>query len=208
MEKETLLKELYHRTKNNMQVISSLLDLQALTINNPLVNDFCFETKNRIQAMALVHNKLYEANDLSSINLKTYIEDLMKSLMASYQISKNIHIAYEMEDIYVLIDIAIPCGLIINELITNIYKHAFPENKEGHINIILRNEEDNKIIISISDNGVGLPPDFNLEDDSRLGLKNVISLCEYQLDGKVSYKSTNGLSFQLSINKDIFKKRV
>jgi two-component sensor histidine kinase/HAMP domain-containing protein len=161
-EKETLLRELHHRTKNNMGVIIALLELQALDIDDARLNDAIAETTGRIRSMALVHQKLYEARDLSHINLREYIEELALLLTASYLVPPaRLSTIHELEDISVLIDTAIPCGLILNELISNALKYAFPGGRKGEIRLELRKLEGGEIRLRVSDDGVGLPEGFD-----------------------------------------------
>lgn len=208
-EKEILLRELYHRTKNNMQVISSMLRLKARKIANKDIQFSFREIENKIQAMALVHNKLYESHDLSSLNLKTYFSDLVVLIHRSYLMGDSrIKLVFEGEDAPVLIDTAIPMGLVLNELITNALKHAFPNERNGEIYVQLKADPKKGILIEVSDNGVGLPEGFSAESDSRLGLETVIDLVEHQLGGEVTFESKNGCTCRISIKKELYRPRV
>jgi PAS domain S-box-containing protein len=208
-EKSTLLQELYHRTKNNMQIISSLLMMQSQCSDSEFVHTTFKEIINKINAMSLVHQKLYQAKDLSHINLKEYIEDIIRLLMQSYSVqSEVISLKLDLKDVFVLIDSAIPCGLILNELITNVIKHAFPNNAKGEISLQLYKEDNGQINIYVCDNGVGVPGDFNLEDITTMGLQTVFALSEYQLQGHITCESENGLKCHLSFKDDLYKKRV
>ncbi len=207
-EKETLLRELYHRTKNNMQVISALLDLQAVYTDDERLREAFVDTRNRIHSMALVHQKLYEARDLSYVNLKEYISDLLKLLLSSFDIFPGkIELLSDMKDVSVMIDAAIPCGLIINELFSNIFKHAFPGDRSGKVHVELY-KIDHEIFITVSDNGVGVPRDFDFRKHGRLGLQNVISIAEKQLGGKVSFESDGGIMCRLQFRDDHYKSRI
>ena len=156
--KTSLIQEIYHRTKNNMAVISAMLSMESRRSENGYVKSTFREIRNKIQAMSLVQQKLYKAKDLSNINLKEYIEDLAKLIMRSYgALSAKIEIKYDLHDVKISIDSAIPLGLIINELVSNIFKHAFPNNQEGEIFIRLFKEDDETINLEIKDNGVGSP---------------------------------------------------
>jgi PAS domain S-box-containing protein len=170
-EKETLLRELYHRTKNNMGVINALLDLQASEMNDERLSKALTETQRRIQSMALVHQKLYEAQDVSHINLKDYVNDLMNLLLSGFSALGN-RVTYlpDMEDVFVLIDTAIPCGLVMNELITNALKYAFPDGRSGQIAVRLHRLQNGEIEFSVSDNGPGFPLDFDPRRDGGMGL--------------------------------------
>ncbi|MDA3814090.1 MAG: sensor histidine kinase [Candidatus Cloacimonetes bacterium] len=216
--KTALLQELYHRTKNNMQLIASMLKMQSRSIENKSLAgvssiDFLHDSFdaiiNRIKAMSMVHQKLYQAEDLSHINLKEYIKDLVNLLMISYHIHpETISVKLELEDMLLLIDSAIPISLVLNELISNVFKHAFPDNAEGEISIRLFKEEDETINIHISDNGVGIPEDIDLEIVNTIGIRTVYSLAKHQLNGEVNYKTDNGLKWQISFKDDQYKVRV
>ncbi len=208
-EKETLLRELHHRTKNNMSVIIALLDLQAEESDDRRLQAAFADSQNRIRSMALVHQKLYEAQDLSHINLKDYIGDLTKLLVASYQVSSDrISITLEMEDVSVLIDTAIPCGLILNELVSNALKYAFPDERVGEIRIQLHQLESGEVQLSVADDGAGLPPGFDLRRNGRMGLQTVFALAENQLYGKVSFDTRQGVTCQIQFRDNLYKPRV
>ncbi|MEA2096359.1 MAG: PAS domain S-box protein [Candidatus Cloacimonadota bacterium] len=217
-EKDTLLRELYHRTKNNMQIISSMLRMQSRSIENKslsgdtgieIVHESFDEIINKIKAMSLVHQKLYQAKDLSHINLKEYITDLIKLLMISFGIrSEKVSLNLDMEDIPVLIDFAIPLGLVLNELISNIFKHAFPNNDKDEITIRLYKDNDNTINIHLSDNGMGIPKDVILENVNTMGLQTVFSLIEHQLKGEVIYKIEDGLKWFIKLKDNLYQVRV
>jgi PAS domain S-box-containing protein len=217
-EKKTLLQELYHRTKNNMQVISSMLKMQYRqyeldkdtdTENIKFIRNNFKEVINRINSMSLVHQKLYESQDLSQISLKEYIEDLVPQINRVYaKQGENISIKLDLEDIRVAIDSAIPLSLILNELLTNAFKHAFPDNRKGEIFIRLNKGENENINIQVQDNGVGIPADMDLRKINSMGLNTIFTLIEYQLKGSVNYKSENGLKWYLSIKNDSNRKRI
>ncbi len=204
-----LIQEIYHRTKNNMAVISAMLSMQSRRSKNEYVKTTFREIRNKIQAMSLVHQKLYKARDLSNINLKDYIEDLVNLIMQSYgKLAKKIEMKFDLQDVKVLIDSAVPLGLIINELVSNIFKHAFPENQEGEIFIRLFSEKDKTINLELIDNGVGFPQNFNPRKDGSMGLASVFSIAENQLKGEISVKSENGLRWHIKIKDDKKKERV
>jgi len=204
-----LLQELYHRTKNNMQVICALLDFQAANLEDEGARRALGETKNRIQSMALVHRKLYQSQDLSRINLREYICDLAALLIQSYEIPHNkVALKYAMEDVFVLIDTAIPCGLILNELISNALKYAFPGERTGEVRMRLRQLEDNTIEIQVADNGVGAPSDFDFRRDGQLGLKSILALGEGQLHGEVHFEGNRGVTCRLRFKDNLYKQRV
>jgi len=208
-EKEILLRELYHRTKNNMQVISSMLNLKARYTKNKVVTATFKEIGNKISSMALVHQKLYESKDLSHLNLKEYINDLILLFKRSQpDLSGRITFITAGKDINVLIDTAIPVGLIINELINNALKHAFLDNRQGEIKVNFLQKNKTELIIELSDNGVGLPKGFDLQKDSHLGLELVTDLVEHQLQGKIDYKSKKGLSWRILLKEEMYEPRV
>lgn len=197
-EKELLLKELNHRTKNNMSVICGLLTLQSEFSKDELLTQCLEKLNDRIRSMALVHEKLYLSDDLSNISLNTYINDLVNYLKISYITnSSNFSVELDIIDkpITVSIDTAIPCGLIINELITNSLKHAFPDKINGRIEIKLYVSDTDEIVFMISDNGVGLPEDFNFDDSNSLGMYLVKNLTESQLRGEIEIKRDEGSQF-------------
>jgi len=208
-EKETLLRELHHRTKNNMSVIIALLDLQATEIDDERLQAAFSETQNRIRSMALVHQKLYEARNLSQINLKDYIGDLAELLLESYRVAPGkLSLRLDLEDVLVVIDTAIPCGLIVNELISNALKHAFPKARTGEIRIKLSRSESGEIQLTIADNGVGLPPGYDFRTEGHFGLQNILSLAEGQLRGKISFDARQGVSCQLKFKDNFYQPRI
>ena len=208
-EKETLLKELHHRTKNNMGIIIALLNLQEADIDDERVRTAFADVRDRIRSMALVHQKLYEGNDLSHLNLKDYIRDLVGLLTESFLISPaGISVTTDMEDVFVLIDTAIPCGLILNELITNALKYAFPGGRPGEIKIHLRRSEGGEIRLGVSDSGVGLPLGFDIKRDGHMGFQTITSLGEQQLNGKVRFDTSQGLACEILFRDDQYQSRV
>jgi two-component sensor histidine kinase len=195
-EKEVLLRELYHRTKNNMQVISSLLNLQSLTIDDREMLEVVKDIQNRIRSISLVHEKLYQSKDLSNVNLKDYIQELANALLTSYEGSKDrISVTLDIADVFMSIDAITTCGLIINELVSNSLKYAFPDSREGIIKIALYSTDKGEMELRISDNGIGLPKDIDFRNTKSLGLKLVLRLAEDQLKGKVELNDAKGTDF-------------
>jgi PAS domain S-box-containing protein len=195
-EKEILLRELHHRTKNNMQVISSLLNIQSAFINNEQVSKIFRETQSRIRAISLVHEKLYQSEDLSNINLYDYIKDLSNTLLSGYHMdSEQISLEFDADSVLISIDTAISCGLITNEIITNSLKYAFGDNGTGSIRVVIRTKEDSNIELRISDNGIGLPDGFDFDNSKTLGLKLVKKLAENQLRGTIDVIAGKGTEF-------------
>lgn len=208
-EKETLLRELYHRTKNNMQVISNLIDLQVLAVNDEKTLKLFKETQNRIKTMALVHEKLYQSKDLSNLNLKDYIGDLANALLGSYQLSEDrISLNLDVENISVSIDTATPCGLIINELMSNSLKHAFPGDRRGEISIVLHRSEEGEIDMRFSDNGIGLPKGFDFKNKRSLGLTLVRNLSVKQLKGTVEVTTGRPTEFHIEFKEPLHAERI
>jgi two-component sensor histidine kinase/ABC-type amino acid transport substrate-binding protein len=195
-EKETLLRELYHRTKNNMQVIISMIDLQTVSISDEKVLKIFEGTKNKIGAMALVHEKLYQTKNLSRIDLSDYFLELIYLLQRSYpDKAERIHFKTNMDQISVTIDAAMPCGLIMSELISNALEHAFPANRNGEISICLKVEKDRQISFSVRDNGIGLPADMDIRGVDTMGLQSVVALAELQLRGAIDFSGRDGSTF-------------
>jgi two-component sensor histidine kinase len=198
-EKDILLREFYHRTKNNMQIISSLLNLQSITIDDKQMLYVIQEIQNRIRSLSLVHEKLFEARDLSNISLKDYIEDLAQALLASYQGSnKRISVTVDVDDVFLSLDSITICGLIINELVSNSLKYAFPDEKVGNIQIALKPTDKGEMELLIRDNGVGLPEGLDFENPKTLGLKLVRGLAEDQLRGKIELKGEKRSDFLIT----------
>lgn len=196
-EKDVLIREIHHRVKNNMQIISSLLRLQARSINKPKMAEMFKESQNRIRTMALIHEKLYQTEDLSSINFGQYIRSLTVHLFHTYKINPNvIRMKTDVADVSLDINRAIPCGLIINELVSNSLKHAFPDKRKGEIYIKLSVYR-KKIRLIVSDNGVGLPGKINFREPETLGLQLVSDLVK-QIEGTISLERTKGTAFHIS----------
>jgi PAS domain S-box-containing protein len=184
-EKDVLLRELYHRTKNNMQVISSLLNMKGEKTTNELYRNDFFEMKSRIHAMSLVHDMLYQTKSLSSLNLGEYVKNLVNLLVVGHSDkSKEIKVSVEFSDCDATIDIAISCGIIITELVINVFKYAFPENRTGNLNIKLSNHIDGLIKMTISDDGVGMQAS-EIYNEDKLGTQLVKGLVEDQLNGEI-----------------------
>lgn len=208
-EKEAMLKEIHHRVKNNMQIISSLLSLQCRYIKDKEAFDVFKESQNRVKSMALVHEKLYQSEGLAEIDFTEYIKNLVSELFRSYGTNiNNVHLDIDAEKIFLDTDTAIPCGLIINELVSNSLKYAFkevesskPENKKfsngnWKIYIKLHNYND-KILLIIGDNGKGLPEGFDLENTETLGLRLVKTLV-HQLNGNLKLINKDGVEFKIT----------
>ena len=197
-EKETLLKEIHHRVKNNMQIVSSLLNHQAQYIKDKNVIEIFTESQNRILSMSLVHEKLYQSKDLAKIDFHDYINDLVANLFQAYMAkSGKITLTMNIENIYLDIDLAIPCGLIANELVTNSLKYAFPAGTKGEIKIAFHKKEENMLEFVINDNGIGLPKHLDFRKTDSLGLHLVTILAENQLHGEINLIRRKGTEFQI-----------
>lgn len=197
-EKEILLKEIHHRVKNNLQIISSMLSLQSGYIKDGEDLELFNESRNRIKAMALIHEKLYHSKDLARVNVAEYIRTLTDELFRAYRGSASlITLKTDIEDVLFDIDRAIPCGLIINELVSNSLKYAFPSGREGEISITLHSDIDGTLTLSVRDNGIGLPEDIGIPGAPSLGLQLVKTLTE-QLDGTIELDRNSGTSFTIS----------
>jgi PAS domain S-box-containing protein len=196
-EKEILLQEIHHRVKNNIQVISSLLSLQSRFVKDDTYVEMLREAQNRIRSMALIHEKLYQAENLASINFNEYITDLVNSLFRSYGVDTQ-HITFniEVEHVDLGIDAAIPCGLIINELVSNALKYAFPDGK-GEVTVKMRSV-DGTVQMTVSDDGVGMPETVDFTTTESLGLHLVAMLAEDQLGGKVVLDRNTGTAFHIT----------
>jgi len=196
VEKETLLKEIHHRVKNNLQIISSLLRLQSPKIKDPLALKVFTESQNRMQVMALVHEQLYQSENLADINFPEYIKILVGNLFRSYGPHPGVTFKVNIEEISLAIDTAIPCGLIVNELVSNSLKYAFPEGRTGWICIDLTASATDEYILSIRDNGVGIPAELDWTQTESLGLQLVRRLTN-QLEGEISLDRSQGTEFRL-----------
>ena len=197
-EKEVLLQEVHHRVKNNMQIISSLFNLQSGRIKDKQAFEIFKSSQNRVRSMALIHERLYQSKDLTRVDFAEYTQGLTTHLFSSYGINTNVikpHI--DIKDVSLDINTAIPCSLIINELVSNSLKHAFPGEKKGEIKIAMHTINKNEIELIISDNGVGLPKGMDFRKTESLGLHLVNLLAEDQLHGDIKLDRTKGTSFNI-----------
>jgi PAS domain S-box-containing protein len=198
-EKKTLLKEVHHRVKNNLNVIVSLLRLQEDEIGSIESAHLAFEeSRKRIFSMALVHESLYRSENLSEIELDQYILALVRELGSSFSNSRRIDYTFALDPLRVDIGLAMPCGIIITELISNAHKHAFPDNREGTITVSLALQEASRFTLTVSDNGVGMPGDFAAEESASLGM-NLVTALAAQIDGELSVDSEAGSGTVVSL---------
>ncbi len=208
-EKTTLLQELYHRTKNNMQVISSMLMIHALRIDDENFSSLTQDINNRIKSMSLVHQKLYETNNLSSIPFDEYLRDLFTELSASFLIQPGqVTLKLDADSLKLIIDTAIPCGLVLNELISNSFKHAYPDDRQGTVTIRARKCEDRNIHIQYHDDGVGMPPGYDQIKDEGMGWELIRMIVEYQLGGTVTRQNNNGMACDILFTDNKYTERI
>ncbi|WP_442944911.1 sensor histidine kinase [Nostoc sp.] len=194
-----LLKEIYHRVKNNLQVISSLLNLQSAYIKDEHDLIIFRQSQQRIESMALVHEKLYQSQDLAKINFGEYIRDLIASLFAAYEVNEDaIALKINIDDrVFLGLDTAIPCSLIIHELVSNSLKYAFPTGRNGTISINLKEDHKNQVTLVVSDDGIGLPSNFNFKNLASLGWLLVDALTN-QISGNINIQGAMGVEFHLT----------
>jgi PAS domain S-box-containing protein len=197
-EKETLLKEIHHRVKNNLQVTSSLLKLQAERIEDESARRALQEGRGRIRSMALVHELLYRSRDLANVDLGEYTEDLTRQLLRAHAVDPSrVRVENQLVPVPLPIDVAVPCGLILNELVSNALKHAFPEGRRGVIRIELRRGDEADELV-VRDDGIGFPAGADFRSEATLGLRLVQTLAD-QIDGKLSASSNGGTEIRLQI---------
>ncbi len=200
-EKEILIKEVHHRVKNNFAVIASLLNLQMGQVKSMIMKDILKVSRDRVKSMAMIHQQLYQSKDLASIDFNQYIMNLTKTLFQTYQTdASHVHLSTTIERITLGVDLAIPCGLIVNELLSNSLKHAFPSayTSKGEINISLRRLEDETVELTIEDNGVGFPKNIDFRQTESLGMRLVVILVEDQLDGHITLDQSKGTNFSIT----------
>ena len=195
-EKELLIKEIHHRVKNNMQIISGLLSLQAQKIEDDRSLDLFRISENRVRSMALVHENLYESENLMLIDFNQYIRKLIDHLFHAYGVSRqNIRLTIDVRDVFLDIDRAVPCAQIINELVTNSIKYAFPEDQEGEVGVCFYREGE-RYSLTVSDNGIGLPEVVDPTDQPALGLQLAEALVS-QLKGEYVIERNGGTTFRI-----------
>ncbi len=208
-EKEILLKEIHHRVKNNLQVISSLLRLQADAAGEYPHTDLFRESRNRIQSMALIHEALYRSGRLSQVDFAEYLRRVLDRLWRSYGVDrKEIVLTIDVEAVSLDLEEAIPCGLIINELISNSLKYAFPSGGKGEIRVHLHSVDEDELLLIVGDNGVGLPADIDFKNTDTLGLHLVTILIEDQLHGRIDLDREGGAAYRMWFKKKKDKVRI
>ena len=199
-EKEVLLKEVYHRTKNNMQVIVGLLEMHGMKTGNDETRGVLNEMTHRIYSMSMVHDLLYRSKNLSEIKLNVYLENLVERLITAYKTSLgDVSLLCKAEAIPITIQTAIPLGLVINEVVSNALKHAFPDNRDGQIMVIAKKNGKNGLKIRIKDDGTGMTQGFDLNKSETLGMHIIQDIVELQLFGKITTSTTRGVEYTISI---------
>jgi PAS domain S-box-containing protein len=196
-EKEVLLKEIHHRVKNNLGIVDGLLQMQARRSPSPEVVNTLQESRNRITSIALIHEMLYRSEDLANINIAQYIRDLTSHLFSSYKAADHISLMVQVDDISLNIDHAIPCGLIINELVSNSLKYAFPNAQPGEIHVLFHQKEKQTFTLVVQDNGVGMLPGFDVNQSKTLGMSLIQGLVK-QLRGTLDMSSGSGTTFTVT----------
>ncbi len=197
-EKEVLLQEVHHRVKNNMQIISSLLRLQSRKIKGKRALEAFESSCNRVKSMVLIHERLYQSKDFARIDFAEYVHGLTNHLFSLFQINPGaVKLDINIKDISLDLNTAIPCGLIVNELVSNSLKHAFPEGRTGRIKVIMKSLNKNEVELTASDNGIGIPDEVDFRETKSLGLHLVSILAEDQLRGKIKLDRTKGTRFEI-----------
>ena len=196
-EKEVLLQEIHHRVKNNLQIITSLLRMQSRAVQDPAFSEALRECQNRVASMALIHDKLYRARDLARVSFGEYVRDLTNYILTSYALpARSVRVRLDIDDLSLSLDYAVPCGLILNELMSNCLKHAFPVGHSGTVYIGFHAEGEEELCLVVRDDGVGVPADVDLARTSSLGWRLIRALVE-QLGGVVQCQTAGGTSIEI-----------
>ena len=194
--KTMLMKEVHHRVKNNLTVLQSLLSLQMKDIRDEKDKVYFDDIRNRVRSMTMIHERLHRSADLKNIGAGEYIRSLADMLFRNYATGGNVRLSYDVEDAMIDVDTMIPLGLIINELVSNALKYAFPEGREGELRISFTKPAGQECLLVISDNGVGLPKGFDISQSTSLGLMIVKSLAD-QLEGDLAISGDSGAEFRV-----------
>lgn len=195
-EKEVLLMEIHHRVKNNLQIISSLLKLQAASVSDEDTIQALKDSRHRIRSMALVHERLYASSDFACIDIGDYISGMVRGLFATYEITGRVTLEVETNNVQLAIDNAIPCGLILNELVTNALKYAFPGERTGKLEIRFKPIDNNRLELTVKDDGVGIPEDMDIETCESLGFQ-LVNILTCQLEGNIAVERNEGTTFKI-----------
>jgi PAS domain S-box-containing protein len=199
-QKDMLLKEIHHRVKNNLQIVSSLLSLQSGYNPDPCVKEIFADSQQRIQSMALIHEILYQSRNLGMINVADYLRTLAAHLVRSYLTDDTqITLTLNVDQVLLDVDTAIPCGLLLNELISNCLKHAFPDHQKGKVSIALHADPSDQVTLTVRDDGIGFPADIDFRNSNTLGLQLVTGLVE-QLQGKITMARDTGCAFTITFS--------
>ncbi len=188
---EVLLKEIHHRVKNNLQIISSLLGLQTMHVQDPAFMEILEDSKNRVRAMALVHEKLYDSNRPDHVHFDSYIKDLVRGLNDAVASSVTVRVKTEGSGVVLNVEQAIPAGMIVNELVSNCFKHAFQPDQTGTVDVVLVARDDHTLTMSVRDDGVGMADDVDINQPQSLGLQ-IVGILVKQLDGTLALDRSNG----------------
>ncbi len=203
-EKDILLSEIHHRVKNNLQVMYSLLNIQSEYLRDSKDKEIFKSFENQLMSMALIHDNLYRLNSLSDINVIDYFQNLTDVILQSYNVdSRKIQLKLDIDDIKLEIDTAIHCGLVVNELMSNAIKHAFPDGQKGEIKLVFHKIMDNKFELIVADNGIGLPPSLDLTKNKSFGLEMVTFLVENSLHGEINFAKPGGQGAEFRIRFDL-----
>jgi PAS domain S-box-containing protein len=199
-EKEVLLREIHHRVKNNLQLISSMLSMQARQVAQDVVRDALVECQDRVQTIALIHERLYQSSDFAHVPFRAYAESLLAYIFNSARVGNHrLALKVEIDDIQLPLDRAIPCGLILNELTTNALKHAFPAGRSGEISIALKQLGDRRLSLVVRDDGIGLAPTIDPQKTTSLGLQLVATLAD-QLEADLRIERDRGSAFVMTFD--------
>lgn len=207
-EKEVLLKEIYHRVKNNLLVVASLLEIQSSSLKDPETIKMFKNNQDRIHSMALVHEQLYGSKNLKELDISNYIKALVDKISDSYSLyEKSINFVIDTEEITLNLETVHSCGLIVNELIANALEHAFPEGRHGNIWVTLKTLKNRQIILTVKDDGIGVGEDFDFRNSQSLGLK-LVRILTRQLEGKIELDKTNGTCFKITFSELDYRDRI
>ena len=191
-EKEILVREVYHRVKNNLQIVASLLDMTKRRAKHPETIDLLSEAHAKVYTMSLIHTQLYQSDRFDEINMGRNLRDLVEHLEQLYGHTKNVTAHIDTESFYLSVTQAVPCALALNEVISNAFKYAYPEQKGGRIEITQKLSKDNKVFIRVKDHGIGIPDSLDIEKTETLGLKLIRNLVLRQLNGDLQIRKQNG----------------
>jgi two-component sensor histidine kinase len=198
--KEVLLSEIHHRVKNNFEIISSLLDMSCMATDNKEIQDILLSSRSRIHSMAMIHSQLYQSDRFDNIDMTKHTHELAENLRFLYGKEKDVDLTIEPSEVYLSIKYAIPCALILNELITNALKHAFPDRMRGKIQISIQKFDDTAVRLNVKDDGKGLPEKEDAKPSGALGLELVKHLVNGQLKGELQFNTDNGTDISIEFN--------